>query len=105
MHRAPIRVYSAGFGGKGGGGPGVFNESNPVENGVNGRKSTPGVPPFTLPNPDAPSTSGIVPFKTYFDTRSSSSCVSWIYSTGGRGINGGGAGGELHPTEPDEDPA
>lgn len=65
--------------------PDFFNEVECVR--VEGRSSSIG---------------GSFPDITKRDTRASSSCVSCIYSAGGRGINGGGACG-VEGVEADED--
>ena len=41
----------------------------------------------------------MIPWFTYRETRASSSCVSWIYSAGGRGIRGGGTDGAVPERE------
>lgn len=84
--------------GSGGGGPGVaLGVSNADLNGVNGFMSNPGAAPdggsavstpFALGAPlSRLGTSSL--FRR--DSRASSSCVSLMYSTGGRGMSGGGA--------------
>ena len=97
---------SAGLGGKGGGGPGVFGSKPPVK-GVNGATSSPWFvddlrASDTVVGSGSSSTEGTVFVVTNRETRASSSCVSWMYSAGGRGISGGGAGGVV-AEEMDED--
>lgn len=111
---ACVPIYSpAGLEGSGGGGPGSFIAFSKEElNGVKGRVSIMMLP-LAPPTPFTPFTLGTgveenggiedvildggwsrrgsMPFTAIRDTRASSSCVSWIYSAGGRGINGGGA--------------
>jgi len=94
--------YSAGLGGSGGGGPGSFG-SKPGVKGVKGATSKPGLVDFLNREGDGErvdgcmdgsiSSAGTTPAVTKRDTRKSSSCVSCMYSTGGRGFNGGGTGG------------
>jgi hypothetical protein len=81
----------SGLGGNGGGRTLV----NPVEKGMKGFISTSVALPFPLGcgSTSSSSSRANAPSSwTIRDTRSSSSCVSWIYSAGGLGISGGGAG-------------
>lgn len=115
----PFSIYisnqsSAGFGGSGGGGPGSVSPgvcSKVAENGEKGRTSSGGATDedadvgryigvgasaglmFRLVLREITSSGGSTPFIANCDTRASSSCVSWMYSTGGRGMSGGGLEG------------
>jgi len=93
-NREKEEVYSSsGFGGSGGGG-GTFPK--PPIKGENDwtLKGDDIIFAFSFMdvNPN-PSSGNKAPFRASFDTRASSSCVSWIYSAGGRGMSGGGPEG------------
>jgi hypothetical protein len=80
-------------------------ESKPVEKGVKGLiLSTPELERLSEAEGEEGRggigpLSGTGPF-TYRETRASSSCVSCIYSAGGRGIKGGGAEEEVDEFTP-----
>jgi hypothetical protein len=69
-----------------GGGPGMF--CNPGSN-----LADTGEKVLKTPLAGGMSKGGVIPCCTYRETRASSSCVSWMYSAGGRGARGGGMGG------------
>lgn len=89
-HRMPTDYSPAGLGGNGGG---LLNPSNSALNGVNGLTSSPNAFPFPFPFPFMPP---LPPASPLYDL-ASASLVSWIYSTGGLGANGGGGAEESNP--------